>query len=125
MQKSTHLIYALVAFSIGSVFGAIATSYTLAGAVQASTASTQNIAQAMSASEMQQLKVKVDRLDRALARTQRGLADLERKYSTHTHRLNVGVAAAPNVPSMAVQGPDVKLLFHAGGANPAVTSGPQ
>ncbi len=111
MRTITLSMYLLIAYIAGSISVSVTMHYVQAGTI--------------SASEVQQLKAKLNRVDRELANTRQRLADLARRYAHHTHGLNVELAAAPAVPSMAAQGPNVRLLFHAGGGNPTMTSGPQ
>ncbi len=111
VRTITLSMYLLIAYIAGSISVSVTMHYVQAGTI--------------SASEVQQLKAKLNRVDRELANTRQRLADLARRYAHHTHGLNVELAAAPAVPSMAAQGPNVRLLFHAGGGNPTMTSGPQ
>ncbi len=51
-------------------------------------------AQSFCASQIHQLMAKVDRLERDLTATQRGLAELRRRYTNHVHTLNVSTLKA-------------------------------
>jgi len=111
VRKAAFLVSTAIAFLIGSIV-----SSTTINNLQA---------RVISASEVQQLKARLDRVDRDLARAKQELTELRRRDSQHTHRLNVDLAAAPAVPSMVVQGPEVRLLFYAGAGNPLITSRPR
>jgi hypothetical protein len=111
VRKVVFLVSTAIAFLIGGIVSSTNINNLQAGAI--------------SASEVQQLKARLDRVDRDLASAKRELTELRRRYSQHTHRLNVDIAAAPEVPSMIIQGPDVRLLFYAGAGNPLITSRPR
>lgn len=82
-------------------------------------------AQGLSTSELYPLRATVNRLERDLASTRHELTEFTPRYLTHQHRLNVELAAAPQVPGMVVHGPDVRLLLHQGEGDALLTSAPR
>ncbi|MFQ5993477.1 MAG: hypothetical protein ACE5K1_00165 [Acidiferrobacterales bacterium] len=111
MKKSLLLLSMCVAFAGGTFVSMVTTN--------------RGEAATISASEAQQLKAKLNRVANELAKTKHELVDLRRRYLGHTHSLNVTAAPAPEVPSLAVQGPKVRLLVHIGNGNPTITGAPQ
>jgi hypothetical protein len=82
-------------------------------------------AQPFSASQIQQLIAKVERLDRELARTHQALTELQRKYSAHAHRLHVATVTAAQLRSAAAETDGYRVLVSNRAGDATITGLPK